>query len=52
MMLAMDQGAKKERWVVQAMDQGAIGGAMDGARDVSGIYRKIDAWCKRWIREL
>ena len=33
------------------MDQGAIEKAMDCACGESGIYRKSDGWCKRWIRE-
>ena len=55
----------KERWLVRAMDQGAIEGAMDGASGGSGRVvgamdvasdgsqsnMKSDGWCKRWTRE-
>ena len=37
--------------MVRVMDQGAIEKAMDCACGESGIYRKSDGWCKRWIRE-
>ena len=36
----------KELWVVQAMDQGAIEGAMDDASNGSGSNRLNDEWCK------
>ena len=40
--------------MVRAVDQRAIGGAMDGASDGSGSVvpvnnRKSDRWCERWI---
>ena len=42
---------------MQAMDQRAIGEAMDGASGGSGSggaanNRKSDTWCERWIMEL
>jgi len=37
-----------ERWMVQAIDEGAIEGAMDGASNKSGNSRKS---VERWIRE-
>jgi hypothetical protein len=33
------------------MDQGAIEGAMEVARDASGSNRRRDEWYERWIRE-
>jgi hypothetical protein len=33
--------------MVLAMDQGAIGGAMSGARDESGSNRRSDGRCER-----
>ena len=51
MVQGMDDEAIEERWMVQAMDQGAIEEAMDGASDGSGSNRRSDGWCKRWIRE-
>jgi hypothetical protein len=37
--------------MAQAMDQRAIEGAMDGARDGSGSNRRSDGWIKLWMRE-
>jgi hypothetical protein len=37
--------------VVQEIDQGALGGAMDGAIGSSGNSRKSVGWFERWIRE-
>jgi hypothetical protein len=38
-----------ERWMVQAIDQRAIDGAM--VDDGSGSNRRSYEWFKRWIRE-
>ena len=38
--------------MVQEMDQETIEGAMGGASNGSGIYRKIYVWCKRWIKAI
>jgi hypothetical protein len=48
MVQAMDQELFRERWMV--MDQRAIEGAMDGARDGSGSNRRSDGWIKLWMR--
>jgi hypothetical protein len=51
----MDQGAiegamvQKERWMLRAKDQVAIEGAMGGASNVSGIYRRSDGRCELWM---
>ena len=36
---------QKERWMLRAIDRGAIKGAMDDASDVSGSNR-MDASCR------
>jgi|LauGreSBDMM110SN_4_FD.fasta_scaffold998473_1 hypothetical protein len=51
----------KERWLVRAMDQGAMDGASGGSGRVEGAMdvasdglqcnMKSDGWCKRWTRE-
>ena len=52
-MQAMDQGAiegamvQKERWMLRAIDRGAIEEAMGGASDVSESYRRSDGRCER-----
>ena len=52
---------REERRIMQAMEQRAIGEAMDGASGGSGSYRqsdgsesnrRSDGWCEQWIRKL
>jgi len=38
--------------MMQAMDQRAIGGAMDGARGGPASNRRSDRLCEWWIMEL
>ena len=40
-----------KRWMMLAMDQGAIEGALGDASNKSGSNRRSDGWFKRWITE-
>ena len=51
-MQAMDQGAIGGATDgSREMDQGAIEGAMDGASNGSESNRRSDGWFERWIME-